>query len=389
MSYFIKQAYAVLTFIDNKPSWFRKVDVLVEDESIKCVNRHCDKPRDAVLINGFDKVVTPSLSNALIEPKSILTKSLGETSFTDEQSVKALTRTLCLIHLLNGLTGFVSFSDLTIDPNVCADLLIRIANVRKINLSKRVSPGNDLYGLDLCDEEIVRRIKDVAIEISGKKPTVVKTSINRHVVFLFKKTTGHYPLEFIFKEGIIGNESLITHLNWVTLAELNVLKDVKPTVVAVPSSSLALGEGGFTPLKLLHSMGIPIALSSDLFYTNRFNLYREFQLLSLVAKFLYGGLELDYNSVFRDTFRVASKILGFKPIFENKIWIKPSITIHKTIGLRLIDVINDALLAIPHSKPEFVFIDGKPVLTPDNEGDLLMELSVNIEKLRKGINGGD
>ncbi len=104
-----------------------------------------------------------------------------------------------------------------------------------------------------------------------------------------KKEHGLTPVAYLHSLGILDENTIIIHANWLTEEEIKIIKDTGVGVVHNPESNLKLASG-LCPVPRLLSQDIPVALGTDGPASN--NNLDMFQEMDTAAK-IHKGIQLD------------------------------------------------------------------------------------------------
>jgi len=104
-----------------------------------------------------------------------------------------------------------------------------------------------------------------------------------------KKEHGLTPVAYLYSLGILDENTIIVHANWLTEEDIKIIRDTGVGVVHNPESNLKLASG-LCPVPKLLNQGIPVALGTDGPASN--NNLDMFQELDTTAK-VHKGIQLD------------------------------------------------------------------------------------------------
>jgi len=316
-----KARYVITTTSDGDLKIYSDRDIVIESGFITCFEAECPKPRGFTVINGRDKIVTPSFINILAYPVEgflslLITKpvfNLFERSLNssecilDREDYRLLYRALCLKLLLTGYTGLIIASPQcngVVEACSSMGLNIVVGHVLKRDLSEAETRGSKptLVVVNVADlisdtEKIlsmIRRAREAGQRI------LFRFSGFKHEVFKVKKSTGKWPIELIHSYGVLSRESLILNPFWISSMEIELLREIKPLISLSPSTAVYVGERGFIPLHVFVEKSIPLTISCDGFY-NPFNPLMELKLAYLLQRYSFGNPRLSRDALLQNT----------------------------------------------------------------------------------------
>jgi len=93
--------------------------------------------------------------------------------------------------------------------------------------------------------------------------TLFHLPLTRKQVFSFKRKTGHFPIEFLCKEGLLSSKTILVHPGWMTSWEIEAVRNYGATIIDTPSSYMRHASAASTPLQRLLKLDIPVGLGTD------------------------------------------------------------------------------------------------------------------------------
>lgn len=409
MNIFIKNASYIVTPGDRELVVYRNRDILIEDKFVTCIDTECSKPRDAYIINGYSKVVTPGFINtntypALYYIQNYLLKTFSKDLFNNivkaenelinEDLFKDLSRLICLKLLLSGMIGFVSSTSY---PHIllreCKEYgqYIGLSFVKgfkeRVSLNSFKSICNEyskcipMYGVydvnNILDPVLLDELNKAA-RIGFKKKIDVSKSIDE--VYLFKKTTGKWPVEYLYNNNLVDRNTLLAHLNWITNMELHYLKTAEPYLSISPSTTLFIGERGFPPLFEFINNNIPVTVGFSGLGNTGLSLFTELKILYFMYRYLYGDVRVDHWKILYHVILYPYMFLGFR----DKILQPGSIAdlvVLRTSKYSLIDPVLN--MFFNNFEVEYVVIGGSIYLSPENKMYYVEKINEYVMNIRE------
>ncbi len=393
--------YIITPMPDGDLRILKNYDLLIEDNIIKCLSRKCEKPRDSITINGQDKIVMPGfinihqhvgsylLENLVKEYSSyeLLSKLYGVEDKIDREYVELASHYTCLKLILTGTIGLLSTYPYAEEVvKTCSELGLYIATgptypyaVETININyDKLIPVASIYPIKYSDYnelvEAISKARDKGFKI------LVHLTGTRREVFLFRKTTGKWPVEYLYTYNLLGSDMVLAHLNWVSSMEINYLAENKPLINITPLTTMFLGERSFTPTYEILSRKIPISIGVEGFYNHDLNPWLELKIGYLLYKYSYGDNRIKQKQLLYHTLYQPYRFLGINggSITEGTV---ANIIVFKYNGLD--DPVNYIYSSSP--TPEYVIVDGEVKLSPENRGEYIRKISFYANKLTNKI----
>lgn len=402
MSIVIKNIKYILTPIPNNfLRILEKYDILVEDNIIKCIDKECSKPRDAIVIDGSDKIVLPAFINIHMHIGSYLLENLvnNETSFKlfsklyeleksiNREYVKLASYYTCMKLLLKGVIGLLNtyiYAEETI--KACSELGLYIASGPLYPISYNLmNTGYDRYIpvtsiLPIKYSDYNEIIEDINKAKENKQRILIHLTGTRYEVFMFKKKTGKWPIEFLYHSQLLYNKMVLAHLNWISSMEIEYIARDKPLVSITPLTTMFMGEKSFTPVYEIMAKKIPITIGIEGFSNHDLNPWLEFRIAYLLYKYSYGDNRVKQDQLLYNMLYQPYRYLGIEGGYISR----------ETPGNLIIfryDNISDPIefLYKTISSPEYVIINGELKITPNNKMEYIEKIKTLALKLNKLI----
>ena len=385
-------------------------DVLVEDGVITSVGHNITPPSGCDRLRLENHVVLPGLVNAHTHAAMNVLRGYADNEELHDwlarvwEAEKKLSRDIvykasllaCYEMLLSGVT---CFQDMYYYPEetvrACSSVGMRVrtgplcGEGRSLSfpaetpLFKPVVNIHSLYAVPLetvlrCFEEASRRGVDVHIHVSE----------TRREVFEVRGKTGRFPVELLGKLGVLGENVVLVHLNWVTSWEADLIAEKNASVVVCPSSSMKLANSGFTPVYEFLKKNVRIGIGTDgACSANRLDILGEMRQLVLLYRHNYWDTRVRAEHAFRMATLEGYRIMRFKagvikPGFEADIvavslrrpWMKPTK--------------NPLSLLVYSSLPgdvDYVIVRGKVLLEPSSRENILWETEELWRELEEDV----
>lgn len=337
---FIRNARFVLTPSDlSNVVVYEDKDISVENGKITCIGTHCQKPRNALVINASNHVVAPAYINAHTHAgMAFLRGYLPDHEFWDwlrkiqyiekrivsRELVFHSSRLSCIEMLMNGVIGFIDmyfYPEETI--KACADLGLYVSTgpitpteeelkrfTAKFEGLNRVIPIINIHSLYQASYDDLFRSFELA-EKYGLK-VHMHVSETRREVFLIRKTTGQWPIEFLYKKNLLNEKVQLVHLNWVLSTELEYIAEKKASMILCPHSSMRLSVGGFVPVYEAMKRRIPLTVGTDGSSGDRLNVLSEIRELILLYRHNYWDARLKLRETYPYIVVNGYKIMGIR-----------------------------------------------------------------------------
>ena len=303
-------------FINYNPEGFtvkENVDVVIGSNKIVCIG-DC-KDYDGEIIDGRDFIGLPAFSDPYIVLEDFL-ECHGISS--DTLSRKDLEKVVKVIAYTKLIRGVV---DIVIDSPFMELSKISIEKApATITLGQRISSSlQKVYDqTPLCFVHVTEPngLVDVLANLRNlDKRIYMPLLLKRSEPFIFKKRTGLWPIEYLYKNNLLLKNMVFVYLDWISSMDIEYLsKSGTLGVIVAPTKSLLRTEGGFTPIYEIMTRGIRVYIGTSgfsegilnelwiayLFY--RYNYWDQ----RLTIKHLYGFLG---NNKFLSTKRFHGIVL--------------------------------------------------------------------------------
>ncbi|ADI31728.1 amidohydrolase family protein [Staphylothermus hellenicus] len=337
---FIRNARFILTpnSLDNTIVYENK-DIVIENGIITCIGDHCSKPRGSLVIDASKHVITPAYINAhtragtaflrgsmpdqeywdLIRNKKILEEKLVSPELVFHSS-----RLSCAEMLLNGIMGFVDayyYPEETIEA--CIDLGLHVSTGPSMPVEKELRSFLSKYkNIDKVHPIINipnmnhSRLEELEQSFSLARKYGLKihlqVSETRREVFLFKKHIGHWPIEYLYKKKLLGEDVYLVNANWVSSTELEYISEEKAALIICPHRSMRLAIGGFAPVYEAMRKHILLTVGTDDFTGDRMNVLSEIRELLLLYRHYYKDTRLRLGHTYSYTVVNGYRVMGIK-----------------------------------------------------------------------------
>ena len=147
----------------------------------------------------------------------------------------------------------------------------------------RVTPAVAPQGVYVCSEETYAGAQDLADRLD--LPLHTHLSETRPEVHNHQKAAGLRPVEWLAKIGFLNRRLSAAHCVWLTLKEVDLLKEAGVTAVHCPSSNMKLASGGVAPVPEMRERGVNVALGTDgVSSNNSVNMFAEMKQAALLHK---------------------------------------------------------------------------------------------------------
>uniref|UniRef100_A0A7C4H9J4 Amidohydrolase-related domain-containing protein n=1 Tax=Staphylothermus marinus TaxID=2280 RepID=A0A7C4H9J4_STAMA len=386
-------------------------DILIENGFITCIEEKCGKPRDTYVINGYNKLITPGFINTGMDlvvyyiqdfllnlfSQDFFNKIVeAENELVNEEIVKYMSRVLCTRLLLSGFTGFlVSTSYPHVLVNECREYGMYIATGivkgfrERIDLTSfkticseygRCIPVYTIYDpMLITNEDFLDEINNV-MNMGFK--IRIEASRTKYEVFSFKKNTGKWFIEYLYSKNLINKNTLLTHLNWITSAELDYLKNTGVYISLSPSTTLFIGERGFPPVFELMNRDIPLTIGFSGLMNSELSMFDELKKLFVMYRYLYGDNRVDPVRLMYNILYYPYLFLGLGDRSLYKYSIADIIVIRSNID-HFKDIVSKILL--DKLEVEYVIVGGYIKLSPENRFYFEKNITENIRLIRNKI----
>jgi len=140
----------------------------------------------------------------------------------------------------------------------------------------------------------------------------IHVSETRKEVFMLKKKTGFWPVEYMYKKKLLDKNTILVHANWLTSTELEYVAEKRSYIVTCPHTSMRLAEAGFTPVYEALEKGIILGIGTDGSSGDRYNILDEMKELALFYRHNYWDTRLSIKYVYSHLVLNNYKIVGVK-----------------------------------------------------------------------------
>lgn len=392
MNIFVEKASYIISPFEKQLVIYKNRDLSIENSYITCIDTNCVKPRDAYVINGYNRIVLPGFINTNIDIvahyiQSYLTNSFSQNIFNnimkiwnevvDEELAKYMSRVICLKLLLSGFIGFIPTTGyphimiseckeynqyMGLGPVMGFKETISLNSFKSIcNEYRKCIPVYTFYNsIDLINESNIEESYRVA-SLGFKKK--IELSRFKREVFLFKKNTGKWPIEYLYSRNLIDQNTLLTHLNWITSMELGFLKTSSSYTSISPSTTLFIGERGFPPIYEFIIRDIPVTIGFSGLINSDLSIFNELKTLYFMYRFLYGDGRADLLKILYHIIYYSHLFLGIDSNIVNKNSIANIIILKNNVDYSIDPVLN---LILSNPQVEYVIINGYIYLSPLN-----------------------
>ncbi|OYT38979.1 MAG: hypothetical protein B6U89_04915 [Desulfurococcales archaeon ex4484_58] len=398
-----------LIYLENK-------DIVIENGNITCISEECNVPRGAEKINSKNYIVLPGFIDAHTHIGYMLFHGLFkdrvsheffnkiyqlENDVIDGNTVYRVSKVMCIYMLLNGFIGFINMYHYPLETiNACRELGIFMglgpglglkSNIDLIRFIKEtreyrnIVPMFNVYRVWGEDIDSLKDFIELESEILVYKN--IQIAMTRREVYLFKKKTGKWPIEFLYRNSIIDTNTIIAHINWVSNMEIGFLSEKQVKVAVIPSTTMYIGERGFTPIYEMMRKGIVVLIGSDGGLYGLSPLQHLIRDLVLLYKYSYGDNRLNIEELLTKYLTISYELLGLNNrVIDKNIpanFIVLSIDkIHSILATKnnLLDTLVNSQTTI-----DYVFIDGKLAVEPGNKHKLLKHIEPDLKWLNRFI----
>ncbi len=416
MNIVIKNARYVLTPIHKHGlNVYEYGDIVIEDGLIKCIGRNCGIEKPDYVINADKHIVYPCyidshthigypiyyvLLNNMFSQEFYKRTWEIDREIVNKQYVRSISRLTCISMLLNGVIGFINmyhYPEETI--NTCKELYIMTGPgpglktsidigsfMKKYSGEKRVFLSINIPSLQEIGLDELVEINNIATEHNMWK--TIQVSATRNEVFYTKKKYNVWPIEYLYNNNILDQRTILAHLNWLSSMEIGFIREKKTYVAITPSSTMYLGERGYTPLYELLRQNISVTIGSDGFpgLWNGYNRYL-YDALQLY-RYSYGDNRVRMEELYPYVLLNSYELFGLKggvidKGFHSYIVV---VSLNNIIGNIILD--KTTLVYSLFTKvyePEYVVVKDKIVVTPENKERYLDEASREASFLKKYI----
>ncbi len=412
----IKNARIVIGIKQNYDVEIRtNVDILVEDGKITCIGQECNKPRGIEVIDASRHLVIPGLINGHTHAAMVFLRgSLPDHEFWDwlpriidieeeivsPELIRNASRLACIEMLFSGIIGFIDmyyYPEETIKACSQLGLYVLTGPVlgNHVNLQYYISlmrkyprykPIINVHSLYSVDEETLLKAAELAK--SYELPLNIHVSETRREVYMVKEKTGKWPVEYMNEIGLLGDKTILIHLNWLLSSEIYLIKESGSSVVVCPHSGMRLATAGFAPVyELLHE-GVKLTVGTDGSSGDRIDIIEEIRQLILLYRHNYWDTRLRVEWVVPRIILNGYRIAGISGGYIEE-GAPANLSLLRIIPYRHEPVVESNALSVlvltNGFNADYTIIDGEIVLGDDNRDKLLEEASSIAEWIRENI----
>ncbi len=355
MGILIRNARFIVSPLENyEISILENKNIFIEDNKIECIGDECGDKKD-IVIDSSKHVVVPGLINAHTHAAMVFLRgSLPDAEFwewlpriidieeklVNKKLVFHASRLACLEMLANGIVGFIDMYYHPLETlKACQEygLFIATGPVYKNEKRQQVEefykeakkyrnhiPIVNIHSLYSQPEEELLEAHTFSLEKNIHLQ--IHVSETRKEVFLLKKKTGSWPVEYMYKKKLLDKNTILVHANWLTSTELEYVAEKRSYMVTCPHTSMRLAEAGFTPVYEALEKGIILGIGTDGSSGDRYNILDEMKELVLLYRHNYWDTRLSIKYVYPRLVLNNYKIIGI----EGGI-IKPGYPAHITL----------------------------------------------------------
>ncbi len=316
----------VITWDGDEARVMRGVSIYVEDGVIADVDKNLSQPSDLVIrCNG--RIAMPGLVNAHVHtPMSImrgfyddaeLPEWLGRMWLVERglnDGVIAMGSELSIIEML--MSGTTAFVDMYLRPEVTAQVALKYgirAALGPTFIDTLLDPGyveNEVLNFhsEFSGSGLIKPIVNVHSVYANSTDTLLRArdlmnrlgtnlqihaSETRDEVYEVKGRYGKLPVEYLDSLGLLGSNTQLIHLGWVTNWELNLIVERKAKVTHAPTSNMKLATAGHFPMRELMGRGVVVTLGTDgPASNNSLDMFREMKMAILLQRHSYWDVSI-------------------------------------------------------------------------------------------------
>lgn len=183
--------------------------------------------------------------------------------------------------------------------------------IEKTKGCSRIKTVVNIYSLYSVSSETIREVSKLAEKYD--LDIHMHVSETRREIYLCKKKTGLFPVEYLNRLGVLSERFILVHLGWVTSWELSLIKDKNASIVHCPASNMKLATAGFFPLRESLDFGINVGLGTDgAASNNSLDMFREMKVAVLLQRNNYWRTDIGEKDVFRMATENGYRILNIK-----------------------------------------------------------------------------
>ncbi|MCD6301233.1 MAG: amidohydrolase family protein [Staphylothermus sp.] len=327
MGILIRNARFIVSPLENyELSILENKNIFIENNKIECIDDNCGNKTD-IVIDASNHIVIPGFINAHTHAAMVFLRgALPDAEFwewmpriTDiekklitKELVFHASRLACLEMLVNGIVGFI---DMYYHPfetlEACQKYGLYIASGPIYSHEKRKQieefyreagryqnhiPLVNIHSLYSQTEEDILEAHYYSLENNMRLQ--IHVSETRREVFLLKKKTGHWPVEYMYRKKLLDKNTILAHANWLTSTELEYVAEKGSYIVTCPHTTMRLAEAGFTPIYEALEKGVVVGIGTDGSSGDRYNVLDEIKELVLLYRHNYWDTRLKIKYVY-------------------------------------------------------------------------------------------
>ncbi len=299
-------------------------DVLVENGVISCISDRCSYPGSTNVIYADKHILLPAFIDTHTHVEAILLHGLMpdysyEVFYSklyeilnglDRDAIYRSSRYGCLRMIMSGVIGFIDSSrNYNEVINACSNLglyiytgpinpEISIVNdyIKRVEENKYVKPLVNIHQLYTLSDEYLEELH----RITEENNILINYHLSeiRREVYLVKKTKNMFPVEYLYRNGLLDNKTILSHMNWITSTEIEYVAEKNASITVLPHTTTRLAEEGFTPVYEILEKNIRLSIGSDGVVSDTLNLLDELRELILLYRNNYWDTRLATRYVF-------------------------------------------------------------------------------------------
>ena len=359
------------------------VDICIEDGGIRLGSRSgC---RSGTVLNCRGYVVTPCFYNAYVDPLSIAARVKGSVEGVGLDAQRLCLELSAIEMLLSGTCGaltVLSRPQLARDVGSSYGLRLSVAAPP----SSAAAEGWDAVFVDLTPETP----RDLLLEahtLAGERGAVllIRASVDRRSVFLHRRRRGAFPVEWLDRVGVLDSRVVLAGLSWVTSWELEAVRRSGAAVVVCPSLYAFEASGSCFPLRRGFEEGLRMAMGSCGIHANTPSVLSEVFTALLSTRLVFWDKDTRPEELLAIASEGSSKVVGIGcwdlaegGCADLLLFPLRSPATQPPSPMSFISALSTARLV-----PDYVFIGGAPVVTPEKRRVLTERASrLGVELLR-------
>ncbi|GEM_PF-2003046 len=352
----------------------KNLDILFNDR-IECIG-DCTSYKYDLVINAEKYLALPSTIDHYIYLYDYIDRLGLEQCNLTISDYSRIIEAICIEKVVNGISGlFIDLGETPYVhelPGVCRSvdvvLGLHIDQYMERGRSNRfvpvISEDNDPFSLQKLLKEIDEEIIYIRFLMERKHP------------YIFKEKTGYWPIVFLEKNNVFksGKIYCFIGMNWISSMDLEILRHYRDRVLVIvlPTKTMYIGNGGFTPVyELLSSYGIRVYLGTSGLNDSLFD---EAKQLYLLYKYNYWDNRLTIDLVKSIVFQ------GGHTLFKDHV-LERGYPTHITLYNVGLPSNPFKLLLFNKIYPEYMFTRGVMVYDRDGRRELMLRYSDLLVKL--------